>query len=275
NLFVSEGVDIHRDGTELPFEAHAKAITIQDQRLMVTVLRDATERNSYIRELQQQKADIEQFTYAISHDLKSPLITIEGFAEILSDNLKNNRLDEADSDLQRITRAAGKMHVLLTELLEYSRLGVTVIKTEQVSMTEVIEDAMERVAGQIVRSAATLTITPDLPTVKGNAGRLAQLYQNLIDNAIKFNVDNTNINIELGWDSKQKCFFIDDNGPGIALEFQDKVFGLFDQLDPQHRGSGIGLATAKRIVETHGGKIWVQSPSHLGGTCFCFTLPGN
>lgn len=270
--YVAEGVDRHRDGTAMPMDAHAKAITIEGQRLIVTVLRDVSERNRHLRELEQQKSDIEQFAYTISHDLKSPLITIEGFSEVLSENLKKNNVDDAQNDLQRIIRAAEKMQRLLAELLDYSRLTRPTEQPRLVNLSEVIEDALERVAGQVLKSGATITAQQNLPAVNGYPGRLAQLYQNLIDNAIKFNPDN--IIIELGWEPAQKYFFIDDNGPGIPLQFQQKVFGLFDQLDPQQRGSGIGLATAKRVVETHGGKIWVESPSRLGGTRFCFSLPG-
>ena len=273
--FVAEGVDRHRDGTVLPMDAHAKAVTIQGQRLMVTVLRDVSERNQHIQELKQQKSDIEQFAYSISHDLKSPLITIEGFAEILGEHLQEKDFDEAHSDLQRIIRAAAKMQLLLTELLDHSRLTKSTMRTQPVNITAVIEDAIERVAGQVVNAGATIVLQEDLPTVNGHPGRLAQLYQNLIDNAIKFNIDNQSIIIELGWDPTQKCLFIDDNGPGISLQFQQKIFGLFDQLDPQQSGSGIGLATVKRIIEIHGGKIWVVSPSPLGGTRFCFTLPNG
>ena len=270
--FVAEGVDLHRDGRKLHLEAHAKAVVIQDKPYLVTVLRDASERHRYIRELQQQKADIEQFTYSISHDLKSPLITIEGFAEILAENLEANDISAARKNLKRVTGSAARMHNLLTELLEYSRLGISPHKPSQTPLADIIDEALELVAGQILESAATITIQPDLPTVNGDAGRLAQVYQNLIDNAIKFSADQPSIQINLGWNQQQNYFTVDDNGCGIPLQFQTKIFSLFDQLDPKHSGSGIGLAAVKRIIETHGGTVWVNSPSPLGGSEFCFTL---
>ena len=223
--------------------------------------------------LKQQKAEIEQFTYSISHDLKSPLVTIEGFSEILAENLATNDLENAQSDLRRINKAASKMHVLLTELLEYSRLGITPHSTTPTAMNDIVEDALERVAGQVLETSAQITVAPDLPTVNGNPDRLAQVYQNLIDNSIKFRHPDRPIEIELGWDPEKNCFFVDDNGRGIELQFQNKVFALFDQLDPEQPGSGIGLATVKRIIDTHEGKIWVESPSALGGTKISFFLP--
>ena len=270
---VQEAMNIRKDKSEFPVEAHVKAITLHNAPYIVTVVRDVTERHHYIKELKQQKAEIEQFTYSISHDLKSPLVTIEGFSEILAENLATNDLENAQSDLRRINKAASKMHVLLTELLEYSRLGITPHSTTPTAMNDIVEDALERVAGQVLETSAQITVAPDLPTVNGNPDRLAQVYQNLIDNSIKFRHPDRPIEIELGWDPEKNCFFVDDNGRGIELQFQNKVFALFDQLDPEQPGSGIGLATVKRIIDTHEGKIWVESPSALGGTKISFFLP--
>ena len=269
---VMNGIERHRDGTEMPVEAHAKLITLRDRQIMVSVLRDITERVRFIEELQNQKAEMEQFAYTVSHDLKSPLTTIKGFSDVLVENLEDNDIEAAKSDLNRITRAATKMQTLLNELLEYSRLGQQPENNESAAMNEVIDDALERVAGQIMEFSATVTVQPNQPVVTGNLMRLAQLYQNLIDNAIKFHHPPDPINIEIGWDATLECFFIDDNGPGIESKFKDKIFMLFDQLDHDHSGSGIGLAAAKKIIENHGGTIWMESPSALGGTRFNFRL---
>ena len=270
--FVIEGIDHHRDGSEIFLEAHAKTITIGDESLMLCILRDISERHQHLQKLEQQKNDIEQFTYAISHDLKSPLITIRGFSEVLESNLDNMDIDSARNDLERINRSAKKMHSLITELLEYSRIGITPHQVEAVPMAEIIEDALDQVAGQIHASHADIKVQPKLPTVNVNPVRIAQLYQNLIDNAIKFRRDDVPVKVELGWHPGKKFFFVDDNGRGIVSKFNNKVFRLFDQLDPGHEGSGVGLATAKRIIDIHHGHIWVESPSPLGGCRFCFTL---
>ncbi|MBL4622116.1 MAG: PAS domain S-box protein [Immundisolibacteraceae bacterium] len=269
---VSEATNRTRNGSTFPVEAHAKTVIINDETQIVTVVRDMAERQRYIRELKKQKADIEQFTYTISHDLKSPLITIKGFAEILADNLQNNQLDDAKKDLQRITRAANKMHKLLSELLDYSRLGITPHSAVSTPMTDIIHDALERTAGQIRESSAQITVQQDLPEVDGDPDRLAQLYQNLIDNAIKFRCKDREIQIQIGWNQHKSYFYVDDNGAGITETYQHKVFELFNQLDPNQLGTGIGLASAKRIIEAHGGKIWLSASSPLGGTQFCFSL---
>ncbi|MBL4621734.1 MAG: PAS domain S-box protein, partial [Immundisolibacteraceae bacterium] len=269
---VAEAINIRKDKSEFPVEGHLRSIRLNNEPHIITVVRDVTERHRYIKELKQQKADIEQFTYSISHDLKSPLVTIEGFSEILAENLANNDLENAQDDLRRINKAATKMHNLLTELLEYSRLGITPHTSKPTPMNSVIDDALDRVAGQIVEASAKINVDPSLPSVIGNPDRLAQVYQNLIDNSIKFRRDNSRVEIELGWDTENNCFFVDDNGCGIPLQFQNKVFTLFDQLDPEQPGTGIGLAAVKRIIDTHEGKIWVESPSPLGGTRISFSL---
>ena len=270
---VVEAMNLRKDKSEFPIEAYVKSVNISGNPAIITVLRDVTERHRYIQTLKQQKAEIEQFTYSISHDLKSPLITIEGFSEILAENLANNDLKAAHDDLNRINRAAAKMHQLLTELLEYSRLGVAPHQSQLTSINAVIDDALDQVAGQITESSARVRVQPDQPNVNGDHDRLSQLYQNLIDNAIKFRRDDEPVEIELGWETESHHFYVDDNGLGISLQFQEQIFTLFEQLDPGLNGSGIGLATGKRIIENHGGSIWVQSPSPLGGTRICFTLP--
>ena len=272
---VADGIEKHRDGSERPVESHAKRITIGDQPVMVAVLRNVTERNNFIEKIQRQKAEMEEFTYTVSHDLKSPLTTIAGFSEVLAESLEENDVEAAKNDLKRISRAAGKMQNLLGELLEYSRLGGIPSNIESAPMAEIIDDALERVAGQILESGATITIQPDQPEVKGNLMRITQAYQNLIDNAIKFHHRDRPIQIELGWNAEKSCFFIDDNGPGIEPQFKQKIFELFDQLDHDRSGSGIGLAAAKKIIDSHGGTIWMESPSALGGTRFNFTLQNS
>ena len=272
---ITESLNIRKDKSEFPVEAHLKAITINQEPYIVTVVRDVTERHRYIKELKQQKADIEQFTYSISHDLKSPLVTIEGFSEILSDNLANNDIDHAQKDLRRINLAAVKMHNLLTELLDFSRLGLTIQPTKTMAMTKIINEALARTSVQINDANVNISIGTELPEVTGNPERLTQLYQSLIDNAIKFGGQEKPIEILFDWDVEKGHFFVDDNGTGIAPQFQDRVFVLFNQLDPGQAGSGIGLAAVKRIIEAHGGRAWIESPSPMGGTRICFSLPSE
>ena len=267
-----EVMEIRKDKTEFPIEAHVKAITIGTERFVVVVARDMTERHRYVKQLKQQKADIEQFTFSISHDLKTPLVTLEGFSEILAENLANNDIENAEQDLRRINAAAIKMHDLLSELLEFSLLRIKPNTNKVMAMNLVINEALALLAGEIAAATATIRVAPNLPSVTGDRARLAQLYRNLIENSIKFCRTGVPINIELGWDDQKQCFFVDDNGRGIASQFQHRIFVLFDQLDPATPGSGIGLAEVKRIIENHGGQTWVESPSLLGGTKICFSI---
>lgn len=230
-----------------------------------------------IAELEAKNTELERFTYTVSHDLKSPLITISGFAGFLEQDVLAGDVERAREDMAHINAAIARMQRLLGELLELSRIGRIMNPPEEVAFADIVHEAIEMVRGHIEARGVEVEIAPDLPIVFGDRVRLVEVVQNLLDNACKFMGEQPRPRVEIGTcgtDTDGKpILFVRDNGIGIDPQHHDKIFSLFNKLDPQSEGTGIGLALVKRIVETHGGRIWVESPGKGGGTTFCFTLP--
>ncbi len=225
-------------------------------------------------ELEAKNAELERFTYTVSHDLKSPLVTIKGFLGLLEKDALAGDHDRMRSDIERIKNAAATMNRLLDELLELSRVGRQINPPEDVALGEMARLAVELLAGEIEERGVEVEIAPDLPVVAGDRVRLLEVFQNLLANAVKFMGSQSEPRVEVGVRRAdgQETIFIHDNGSGIDPRYQEKIFGLFERLDGQVEGTGIGLALVKRIVELHGGRIWVESPGMGYGSTFCFTL---
>ncbi len=237
--------------------------------------RHAAELHSIITELEARNAEMERFTYTVSHDLKSPLVTIRGFLGLLKQDIEAGDRQRANEDMDRIRHASQHMADLLQDLLELSRVGRQINPPQQVSLSDLAHEAKELIAGPLAERQVEVTIAGDLPVVTGDRRRLLEVFQNLLENAVNFMGSTPEPRIEIGRreDGDETIVFVRDNGLGIAPEYHDKVFGLFDRLDAETEGTGIGLALVKRIVELHGGRIWVESPGRGHGSTFCFKLP--
>ncbi len=268
------------------FEA---SIIKNDAKTVIAMVRDITvrkwaetEREELIDILEKQKVELEeknaeltQFTYTVSHDLKSPLVTINGYLGYLEQDAISGNIERLKKDTQRIQEAVNKMHKLLTELLELSRIGRMMNQPEDVPFNTLVNDAMDIVHGQIEKQNITVRTQPNLPWVRGDRQRLIEVLQNLIDNAAKYMGDQSTPLIEIGQQGEQDgklVLFVKDNGIGIAPEYHERIFGLFNKLDAKSEGTGVGLALVKRIIEFHSGRIWVESELRKGST-FYFTLP--
>ncbi|MBV6399822.1 MAG: Adaptive-response sensory-kinase SasA [Anaerolineales bacterium] len=270
-----------QSGERKTFEARIISI---DSDTVMAMIRDvslvkwiATEREKLINELEAKNAELERFVYTVSHDLKSPLVTIVGFLGYLEEDLKRGDMEVLRKDVQRIYLAAYKMQDLLKDLLELSRVGRALNPPQMVSFGELVEEALELTEGSLQARGARTLIQPDLPVVYGDHQRLLELLQNLIDNAAKYMGDQVDPTIEIGQAGREggkPILFVRDNGIGIAPEYHEKIFGLFNKLDPGADGTGVGLALAKRIVEFHDGRLWVESEAGKGAT-FYFTLPSQ
>ncbi|MBN1911017.1 MAG: PAS domain S-box protein [Pirellulales bacterium] len=272
-----------KDGSEYPAEVHISAFSLRGERLLLGFAQDVTqrrraeqEREKLIAELEAQNAELERFTYTVSHDLKSPLITITGYLGLLQDDLHRGDLKAVKEEAGRIAAAAERMKQLLEELLELSRIGRQVNPPEDVRLVDLLREVFEALAGPIAQRHARVRvdIPSNLPTVCADRHRLLEVFQNLIENAVKYLGDQTDPRIEIGvrFDDSRPVYYVRDNGIGIDPKYHEKVFGLFDQLNPKIEGTGIGLALVRRIVELHGGRIWVESEGLGHGSTFCFTL---
>jgi PAS domain S-box-containing protein len=263
-------------------EAIAREVTIaiQNARLYEALQKELHERTQIEREreimlkdLENKNAELERFTYTVSHDLKSPLVTIGGFLGFLEDDIRKGDQPRLQATIHRLNEAVMKMRRLMDELLELSRVGRLAKPSVEISLGDLAREAVELAQGQLMARQVDVRIEADLPVVFVDRTRMVEVLQNLIVNAIKFMGSQEQPLIEIGSQSRngQNAFFVRDNGIGIAPEYHQKIFGLFDKLDSATEGTGIGLALVKRIVEVHGGKIWVESEVGKGATFF-FTL---
>ena len=232
-------------------------------------------REHLIEELEGKNAELERFTYTVSHDLKSPLVTIKGFLGLLEQDAARGDAQRMQADIKQIGSAADKMQRLLSELLELSRIGRLVNPPEAIPLTDLAYEAAALVGGSIQEHSVAVKIAADMPVVYGDRVRLLEVYQNLIENAVKFRGDQPEpyIGITARAEDDMVVCSVADNGVGIDPRYHDKIFGLFDRLDHDGEGTGIGLALVRRIVEVHGGKIWVESEGAGHGSTFHFTLP--
>lgn len=255
--------------------ANQLAIAIQQSRLYEALQKELTERQNLIAQLETNNAELERFTYTVSHDLRNPLVTIKGFLGMLDKDIRDNRQDRIQSDFQRIAGATDKMDALLTDLLELSRIGRIVNPPMEIDTVRLIKDALDNLDGHIRSKNVNLQIAPDIPNLYGDRTRLREVFENLIENAIKYSGTQPDPLIEIGThcEKNEQVIFVKDNGIGIEERYQSRIFALFEKLNPSIEGTGIGLAIVKRIIETHGGKIWVESEGLGKGSTFCFTIP--
>ncbi len=229
-------------------------------------------------EVEAKNAELQRFVYAVSHDLRSPLITIQGFLGYLERDLAGGDTERVATDVSKIRGAAEKMQGLLGELLKLSRIGSIANTGEIIGMGEAAGEAVAMVEGAIVERGVEVMIAPDLPVVFGDRSRLVRVLQNLLENAVKYMGEQQHPRIEIGVlrePGEASVIYVRDNGVGIETRDHDRVFDLFAQLDSKADGTGMGLTLVKRIIEVHGGRIWVESGGRGQGSTFFFTLPGE
>jgi signal transduction histidine kinase len=232
------------------------------------------------RELARSNAELEEFAYVASHDLQEPLQLVAGFLELLVDRHGDELSGDARDIVRRTTNAVGRMDALIHDLLRYAQVGNGTTRTHQpVDLRVVVDDVVAQLAGAIADAGATVEVGA-LPVVDGNPTLLAQLFQNLLSNALKFRRRDVPlhvvVSVERSPDVDDRATWVvavRDNGVGVSPERSDKVFAMFERLHSADEvpGTGIGLAIARKIVERHGGRFWVE-PSPGGGATFVFTL---
>jgi PAS domain S-box-containing protein len=287
-----------RDSTEFPVEISLRPLQTDEGLLMISAIRDVTERkrvDSEIRELnlslerrvaertrelqesnqalRQSNEDLNQFAYATSHDLQEPLRMVVLYSQMLQENCGDKLDPSADQFISVITNGALRLERLLKDLLAYSQAGSAIKPTIEVDSAQVLQEVLLNLQVSIDETSA-IVLSRELPLVQADKTRLVQLFQNLIGNAIKYRseiapcIEVSAERIENAW-----VFAVRDNGIGIKPEYAEQIFGVFKRLHgTAYPGTGIGLAICQRIVELHGGRIWVESTPGCGST-FYFTLP--
>lgn len=280
---VCEGVWRTKDGDLRRIEWSSNTIKDSqgDVEFLVSSGIDVTERQHAQREcdrltsaLEAKKAELDRFAYTVSHDLKSPLITIRGNLGLAAMDAADGKMDLLAQDLGAISIAAERMQHLLRDVTQLLRVGQQTQPFETVPLTYLAHEVVQAYEPEVTKRGIQVAVAPDLPVVQANRALVRQLLQNLMENAIKFVGDAPRPRIEIGWrrDGDRSVCFVRDNGVGVEPQYQKKIFGLFEKLDPQTEGTGVGLAMARRIVETHNGQIWVESEGPGRGSTFCFTI---
>ena len=262
-------------------EINAALIEWQGKPATLNFLTDITERKRAeeeirrkSKELQEKNEELTRFIYAVSHDLKSPLVTIQTFQGHLEQDVRSQDAARVKKDLGYIRSAADKMGRLLDEICRLSRVGRITNPSEEAPLQEIVKEALDLVAGRITARGVRVDLTEESVVLYGDRTRLVEVFQNLLDNAAKFMGDQPAPRVEIGVEQagEELVLYVRDNGIGIGPEVQPLIFGLFHKLDPGSEGEGIGLALAQRVVELHGGRIWVESEGSGKGTTFRFTL---
>lgn len=274
---MSSGRDFigrRKDGTEVPLEIGLNPLPMADGVYTLASTTDVTARRRAEDELRRSNAELEQFAYVASHDLQEPLRMVASFTELLGQRYRGQLDEKADRYIHFAVDGARRMQRLVADLLAYSRVGSQGKPLLPVSSEAVVRRVLV-ILGATVQSTGATVEYGALPTVLADEGQLHQLFQNLLGNALKFRGQQPpHVRIAAQQVGDRWEFTVADNGIGIELQYADRIFQMFQRLHDRgaYEGSGIGLAIAKRILERHGGRIWLES--ELGrGTTFHFTIP--
>jgi len=274
------------DGSE--FEAEFSGVPLFDDagKLVgwVSMSRDITERKrmekkvqQLMEELKRSNTELEQFAYVASHDLQEPLRMISSYVQLLSRRYKGKLDKDADEFIEYAVDGSSRMMGMIQALLTYSRVGTKGKPPEPTNCEVILGQVLKNLQAALAESGAEVTHEP-LPVIMADGVQMGQLFQNLISNGIKFQAEGVKpkVHISVEDNGNDWIFSFGDNGIGIDPQYQDRIFVIFQRLHgkQEYKGTGIGLAVCKRIVERHGGRIWVESELGKGAT-FKFTIPKN
>jgi PAS domain S-box-containing protein len=272
---------LRADGTELPAEISISQVEIDGRKLFTAIVRDISERQratetlaKNLEELARSNRDLEQFAYVASHDLQEPLRMVASYTQLLAERYRGQLDETADKYIGYAVEGAQRMQTLVQDLLNFSRVGRNGRQRNSTNANAALDTALLNFQAAIKENGAEITHT-ELPLVLSDHLQLVQLFQNLIGNAIKFRSHETpRVSISAENAGADCRFTVRDNGVGIAPEHAESIFMIFHRLHTraEYPGNGIGLAICKKIVEQHGGKIWVE-PHPGQGSTFKFMLP--
>lgn len=260
------------------FRIRFRRIEQRSRELERQVSERTHELKTTVEDLERSNRELDEFAYAASHDLKEPLRGIHNYASFLREDY-GSQLDEVGRGyLERMQRLAERLTALIDGLLAYSRLGSAPLALETVDMEAILDGVAADLEASLASRGVELRRVGRLPSARGSAERIGEIFQNLIDNAAKYN-DKAKKWVEVGCDTSGPVpvFYVRDNGIGIPEQHRESVFRIFKRLHEQSKfggGTGVGLAVVKKIVERHGGRIWLESTPGEG-TSFHFTLSGD
>jgi len=238
---------------------------------------DITESRQFQEKLQQSNAELEQFAYVASHDMREPLRMINSYMGLIERRMGTELSDEIKEFIAFARDGAQRMDRLIQDLLQYSRIGRLSAPRSMVDLNQCLDQAKNLLGLAMAEQNASIVAGP-LPTLFASADDMVRLFQNLIANAIKYRQPGLPPRVEIAAQRQTGawCISVSDNGIGISREFHERIFRIFQRLHARNEhggGSGIGLSICKKIVESHGGRIWVDSPGPNQGAVFSFTLP--
>lgn len=272
---------LRKDGSEFSIEIGLSPIHIGNEIYVLSSIVDITKRKTmedqlrhYSKVMEQKNLEMEQFVYTVSHDLKSPLVTSTGFLGLLREDLELKRYENLPDSFGRLERANHRMSQLIDDLLQISRIGRMKLDFERVNATELINTICENLSVQIKDKDMDVEIQPGIVIPFADKKRVYQVFENLIINALKYGSGTQTKKILIGMEAGENeiCIFVKDYGSGIAKEYHKKIFGLFQRLESDNRGTGVGLTIVSRIMQLHEGRVWVESD--IGkGTTFWLAFP--
>lgn len=284
---MGQGRDLRarrKDGTEFPVEIGLNPIETPAGLQVLCAVVDISERKRAEQvifaanaALRAKTAEMEQFVYTVSHDLKSPLVTMGTFIDILREDLTSGDLVSAEDAMGRVSKACARMHALISDLLELSRVGNVEAEITEVCLSELIASVLEVSAAQLTAAGIEVVCSAALPTLRGERDHLFQVFENLISNAAKYATGVPEPRLAISCEMREADLLIKlaDNGPGIPAAHRERVFKLFHRLHPRTTtGTGVGLTIVARIMERHGGRVWVEA-AESSGACFVLAFPAN
>jgi two-component system, LuxR family, sensor kinase FixL len=264
-----------KDGTEFPLELCVDGWTARDQRFFTGIIRDITERKRRDGEILTLNRELESFSYSVSHDLRTPVRAIDGYSRILLEDHAERLDDEGRRILGVVIDSSRRMGNLIDDLLEFSRLGRTALRTSRIDMRELVEETLEDLRQDLAGRRVETKISA-LPPAFGDRALLKQVLLNLVGNAIKYSHPREVAEIEIGGSAaaSEATYWVKDNGVGFDMAYAGKLFGVFQRLHSaeEFKGTGVGLALVQRVIHRHEGRIWAESAVDRGAT-FYFTLP--
>ena len=279
---------LRKNGTEFPVEISLSPLETEEGLLVSAAIRDVTQRKLMEEDVQKLNEDLKQraaqleaanreleaFSYSVSHDLRAPLRSIDGFSHVVLEDYGEQLPADARGYLERVRAAAQRMAVLIDDLLNLSRVTRTAVQPKFINLSKMVEEIVEGLQEAQPDRQVVLSLTPDL-MVEADPHLMHIVLENLLSNAWKFTSKEEQPEVEFGQKKhlKERTFYVRDNGVGFDMAYADKLFGVFQRLHSvsEFPGTGVGLATVQRIISIHGGRIWAESAEGQG-TTFYFTL---